>query len=121
MSIEALMAPGVNSLLVLAAGDPRQAAVIEQIVLQGSLDTRLEERSGVKPSLEAGSSADELKAGHLTGIIELDQIGKAPLKAAGQGIGQREELLNHRIAAGMGSGSLRSGAADCSRHDGRSK
>jgi hypothetical protein len=29
--------------------------------------------------------------------------------------------LNHRIAAGMRSGALRSGAADCSRHDGRSK
>lgn len=95
--------------------------MIAQIVLQGSLNMPLEERGRVEPSLEAGSSADELKAGRLAGIIELDQIGETPLKAAGQGIGQREELLNHRIAAGMGSGSLRSGAADCSRHDGRSK
>jgi hypothetical protein len=45
-------------------------------MLQGSLDTRFEEMGRMKPSLEAGSGADELKAGHLAGIIELYQIGK---------------------------------------------
>ncbi len=43
VSIEALMAPGVNSLLVLTVGDPHQAAVIVQVMLQGSVDTLLEE------------------------------------------------------------------------------
>jgi hypothetical protein len=90
-------------------------------MLQGSLDTRFEERGRMKPSLEAGSGADELKAGHLAGIIELYQIGETPLKAAGQGIGQRHELPDNRIAAGVGNGTLQSGAAACSRHDGRSK
>jgi hypothetical protein len=91
----------MNTLIVLAARHPHQAAMIAQILLQGSLDTRLEERGRVEPWLEAGSSADQLKAGHLAGIIELDQIGETPLEAAGQGIGQREELLNRRIAAGV--------------------
>lgn len=61
------------------------------------------------------------RLGPLAGIIELDQPREALLETAGQGIGQREELLNHRIAAGVGSGALQSGAADCNRHDGRSK
>jgi len=43
------------------------------------------------------------------------------METAGQGIGQGEELLNHRIAAGVGGRTLQSGAADCRRHDGRSK
>ncbi len=42
VSIEALMAPGVNALLVLAAGEPHQAAVIAQVMLQGSVDKLLE-------------------------------------------------------------------------------
>ena len=91
----------MNAYLVVATRNSHQAAVIAQIVLQGSLDTQLEERSGVKPSLEAGSRADELKAGHLAGIIELDQVGETPLKAAGQGIGQRQELPDNRISAGV--------------------
>lgn len=95
--------------------------MIAQIVLQGSLNMPLEERGRVEPSLEAGSSADELKAGRLAGIIELDQIGETPLKAAGQGIGQRQELPDKRIEAGLRSGALQSGAADCSRHEGGSK
>jgi hypothetical protein len=39
--------------------------------------------------------------GHLAGVIKLDQIGEAPLKAAGQGIGQRQELPDNRVAAGV--------------------
>jgi len=106
------MAPGVDALLVLTAGDPHQATVIAQVVLQGSLDTPLEEGSrGEASRLEAGSGADQLKAGHLAGIIELDQPREALLKTAGQGIGQGQELLNHRIAAGVRSGALQSGAA----------
>jgi hypothetical protein len=71
-------------------------------VLQGSVDTTLEEGSrGAASRLEAGSGADQLIAGHLTGIIELDQPREALLETAGQGIGQREELMNHRIAAGV--------------------
>jgi hypothetical protein len=70
----------MNAFLVVATRNSHQAAVIAQIVLQGSLDTRLEERGRMKSWLEAGSGADELKAGRLAGVIELDQIGKAPLK-----------------------------------------
>lgn len=91
----------VNAFLVLTAGDPHQTIVIAQIVLQGSLDTRLVERDWVDPSLEAGSGADELKAGHQAGVIEHDQIGEAPLKAAVQGIGQGQELPDNRIAVGV--------------------
>ena len=64
---------------------------------------------------------DQLIAGHLAGIIELDQTSEALLETAGQGIGQREELPYHRIAAGVGGRALQSGAAECGRHDGRSK
>lgn len=65
------MAPGVDTLLVLTAGDPHQAAVIAQVMLQGSVDRQLEECSrGVASRLEAGSSANQLVAGHLAGIIE---------------------------------------------------
>ena len=39
----------------------------------------------------------------------------------GQVISQGEKLIYHRIAAGVGGRALQSGAADCSRHDGRSK
>jgi hypothetical protein len=91
----------VNAFLVLTAGDPQQTTAIVQIVLQGSLDTRLVERGWVEPSLEAGSGADELKAGHQAGVIVLDQIGEAPLKAAGQGIGQGQKLPDNRIAVGL--------------------
>jgi hypothetical protein len=45
-------------------------------MLQGSLDTPLEEASrGAASRLDASGSADQLIAGHLAGIIELDQIG----------------------------------------------
>ncbi len=92
----------MNALLVLAAGDPHQATVIAQVVLQGCLIPALEESGrGAASRPEAGSSADQLKAGHLAGVIELDQIGEAPLKAAGQGIGQRQELPDNHIAAGV--------------------
>jgi hypothetical protein len=100
-SVEALMPQRMNAFLVLAARHPHQAAVIAQIVLQGSLDTRLEERGRMKPCLEAGSGADQLIAGQVAGVIEFDQIGETPLKAAGQGIGQRQELPDNRIAAGV--------------------
>jgi hypothetical protein len=71
-------------------------------MLQGSVDTLLEVGSrGAASRLEAGSGADQLVAGHLAGIIELDQPREALLETAGQGIGQGEELLNHRIAAGV--------------------
>jgi hypothetical protein len=43
--------------------------------------------------------SDRLKAGHLAGVIELDQIGETPLETAGQSIGQRQELSDNRIAA----------------------
>ena len=55
----------------------------------------------IRSRLEAGGSADQLVAGHLAGIIELDQPREALLETAGQSIGQGEELLNHRIAAGV--------------------
>jgi hypothetical protein len=71
-------------------------------MLQGSLDTPLEEASrGAASRLDASGSADQLIAGHLAGIIELDQPREALLETAGQGIGQREELMHHRIAAGV--------------------
>ncbi len=120
--IEALMAPGVNAFLVLAAGDPHQATVIAQVLLQGSLLTQLQVGSrGAASRLETGSGADELKAGHLAGAVELDQMREALLKVASQSIGQRQKLPNHRIAAGVRSEALKRGAADCVRHDGRSK
>ena len=96
------MAQRMNALLVLTAGDPHQATVIAQVMLQGSVDTPLEVGSrGAASRLEAGGSADQLVAGHLAGIIELDQPREALLETAGQSIGQREKLLNHRIAAGV--------------------
>ena len=68
------MAPGMNALLVLAAGHPHQATVIAQVMLQGSVDTMLDEGSrGAASRLEAGGGADQLIAGQLAGIIELDQ------------------------------------------------
>jgi hypothetical protein len=71
-------------------------------MLQGSVDTPLEVGSrGAASRLDAGGSADQLVAGHLAGVIELDQAREALLKAAGQSIGQGEELMNHRIAAGV--------------------
>jgi len=58
------MAPGMNALLVLAAGDPHQTAVIPQVMLQGSVDTLLEAGSrGTASRLDAGSGADQLIAG----------------------------------------------------------
>jgi hypothetical protein len=81
----------VNAFLVLAAGDPHRATVIPQVMLQGSLNPQLEEGSrGAASRLEAGGSADQLIAGHLAGIIELDQPSEALLETAGQGIGQGE-------------------------------
>ncbi len=80
------MPPGIDALLVLAAGDPHQTAIIPQIVLQGSLLTELQVGSRRKPSPQAGGGADQLQAGHLAGVVELDQPLEAPLKAAGQGI-----------------------------------
>lgn len=72
------MLPGMNALLVLAAGDPHQATVIAQVMLQSSVDTLLEEGSrGATSRLEAGGGADQLIAGHLAGIIELDQPREA--------------------------------------------
>jgi hypothetical protein len=53
--------------------------------------------------------------------FELNQIGEATLKTAGKSIGQRQELSDNRIAAGLGSGVFQSGAADCRRHNGLSK
>jgi len=92
----------MNALLILTAGGPHQATEIMQEVLQGSVDTPLEEGSrGAASWLEAGSGTYQLVAGHLAGIIELDQPREALLETAGQGIGQGEELLNHRIAAGV--------------------
>ena len=70
-------------------------------MLQGSLNPAPEISRRSTLRLEAGSGADQLIVGHLAGIIELDQPREALLEAAGQGIGQREELLNHRIAAGV--------------------
>ena len=96
------MPPGVNAFLVLATGDPHQATVTAQVVLQGSLHPQLQVgRRGAASRLEAGSGADQLITGHLAGIIELDQPREALLETAGQGIGQGEKLLNHRIAAGV--------------------
>jgi len=55
VSIEALMAPRMDALLVLTAGDPHQATVIAQVMLQGSVDTPLEVgRRGAASRLEAG-------------------------------------------------------------------
>jgi hypothetical protein len=74
--------------------------MIAKVMLQGSMNPALEiSLRGAASRLEAGSGADQLKAGHLAGIIELDQIEETPLKAAGQGIGQRQELSDNRIAA----------------------
>jgi hypothetical protein len=79
--IEALMAQRMNALLVLTAGDPHEATMIAQEMLQGSLNPALEEGSrGAVSRLEAGSSTDKLIAGHLTGIIELGQAREAPLE-----------------------------------------
>jgi hypothetical protein len=76
--------------------------VIAQVMLQGSLNSLLEENScGAASRLDAGRGTDELVAGNLAGIIELDQPREAPLETAGQGIGKREKLFNHRIAAGV--------------------
>ena len=93
----------VNAFLVLAAGDPHQTALIATVVLQGSMDAALEEGSrGAASRLEAGGGADQPIAGHLAGIIKLDQLREALLERAGQGIGQGEGLWNHPIAAGAG-------------------
>jgi hypothetical protein len=43
----------VNAFLVLTAGDPHQTTVIAQVMLQGSLDTRLEERGRHNKAREA--------------------------------------------------------------------
>jgi hypothetical protein len=71
-------------------------------MLQGSVDMPLEVGSrGAASRLDAGSGEDQLIAGHLAGIMELDQPREALVETSGQSIGQREKLLNHRIAAGM--------------------
>ncbi len=65
------------------------------------MDTPLEEDSrGAASRLEAGSGADQLIAGYLTGVIELDQPRDALLETAGQSIGQKQELPDNRIAGG---------------------
>jgi len=88
---EALMDPRVNANLVLAAGDPHQATVIAQVMLQGSLISLLEKDSrGSASRLEA--SANQLIPGLLAGIIELDQSREALLETAGRSIGQSDEL-----------------------------
>jgi hypothetical protein len=58
---EALMPPRGKALLLLAAGDPHQANVIAQDMLQGSVDTTLEEGSRAAASrLQVASGADQL-------------------------------------------------------------
>jgi hypothetical protein len=57
-------------------------------VLQSTLNAQLEEDCRGEPRLDAGDGADRLVAGQLAGIIELDQLGEALLKAASQSIGQ---------------------------------
>ena len=75
----------VNAFLVLTAGEPHQTALIATVVLQGSMDAALEEGSrGAAPRLDGGGSADQLIAGHLEGIIKLDQAREALLERAGQ-------------------------------------
>ena len=67
------MAPGMNAFFVLTAGEPHKASVIAQIVLQGSLNPDLEEDRRRNLWLDATGSADQLIAGHLAGVIKLDQ------------------------------------------------
>ena len=75
----------MNAFLVLTAGEPHQTALIATVVLQGSMDAALEEGSrGAAPRLDGGGSADQLIAGHLEGIIKLDQAREALLERAGQ-------------------------------------
>jgi hypothetical protein len=98
----------VNALLLLTAGDPHQTALIATVVLQGSMDAALEEGSrGAASRLEAGGGADQPIAGHLVGIIKLDQQREALLERAGQDIGQGEGLWIHRIAAAVEAGRSR--------------
>jgi len=98
----------VNTFLLLAAGEPHQTALIAQVVLQGCVDSVLEEGSrGAASRLEAGGGADQLIAGHLAGIIKLDQHREALLERAGQDIGQGEGLWIYRIAAAVEAGRSR--------------
>ena len=95
----------MNAFLLLAAGEPHQTALIAQVVLQGCVDSVLEEGSrGETSRLEAGGNADQLLAGHLEGIIAVDQPSEALLERAAQDIGQGEGLWNHRIAAAVEAG-----------------
>ena len=98
----------MNAFLLLAAGEPHQTALIAQVVLQGCVDSVLEEGSrGEKSRLEAGGDADQLLAGHLGGIIAVDQPSEALLVRAGQDIGQGEGLLYHCIAVAVEAGRAR--------------
>jgi hypothetical protein len=78
--------------------------VITEVVTQGSLDAWLEEGHGRQIGLKATGSTDQLKASHLLGIIPIDQIRKAAVKAAGEDISEGEELVDDGIAGGLGAG-----------------
>jgi hypothetical protein len=82
----------------------------------------LEEGSrGAASRLEAGGGADQLIAGHLAGIVELDQAREALLETVRQGQRPVRGTVASPNRGGCGGRVIQSGAAECRRHDGRGK
>jgi hypothetical protein len=101
--MQALVAPGVASFLVLTPRDADQAAVIAEVVEQGALDAAPEIAGGRGWIGDLAAGEPELHLGHLAGILQLDHAA-AGRQAAGDGFSEGQELLEEGIGLGWGAG-----------------
>jgi hypothetical protein len=76
--------------------------VIPQPVLQGAVDVGLEERRRRGGISHIAGLGDQGEPGNLLGSIALDHPLPANGKAAGNGIGQRQEAADQLLAGGSG-------------------
>jgi hypothetical protein len=101
--MQALVAPGVASFLVLTPRDADQAAEIAQVVEQGAFDATAQIAGGRSRIADLPAGEPELHLGHLAGILQLDHAATSR-KAAGDGFSEGQELLEEGIGLGWGAG-----------------
>jgi hypothetical protein len=101
--MQALVDPGVAAFLVLTPRDADQAAVIAQVMEQGALDATAQIAGGRGWIGDLPAGEPELHLGHLAGIFQLDHAATSR-QAAGDGIGEGQELLEEGIGLGWGAG-----------------
>ena len=97
--------PGVlgAGLFLLPPGDADGAAQIAGVMEQGAADAARQEGRSGKGILDAAAGEPQRHAGDLAAILQLDQPVAAVVKATGDGIGQRAELVEQGIGRGLGT------------------